>query len=122
MGTARKVMRFFNFIGGYLSFLKFLQQKSKPVDQILDTTSKLFYSNYFLLDNISWFAKTNLLSTVPLDKAEEFSIARVFNNNHAAEYATLGAKSWVVGIVFGLLYQFSTLSKRFYFQFLIYSV
>ena len=112
MATARKVMRFFNFLIGYVAFFKFLKSKKQNLDDIIDMTSKIGYSNYFLLDSFNWFAKLKIFTTTPLEKVDSVSFYGICNSNHAATYGTYASKSWLIGIVFGIIFQIRKLMKR----------
>eukprot|EP01080_Neovahlkampfia_damariscottae_P006433 gene6433-10441_t len=111
IATARKVMRFFNFLIGYIAFFKFLGSKKQNLDSIIDMTSKLGYSNYFLLDSFGWFAKLKIFTTTPLENVDSFSFYGIANSNHSVTYGTYAAKSWLIGIIFGLVFQIRKLMK-----------
>ena len=92
LSSTRKILRFFNFLIGFSNnlffnilagFIDFYKKNEKLLDDYIEVLSKICFSCYFLLDNISWFAKINVLS----DKTTPDGIlSRLFNNNLIENY------------------------------------
>lgn len=95
LATARKVMRFWKPLVGYMALIRFIQRivrltgrgsgtasslsltgsgtKEKPVQwiEILQLIEKVFVSNYFLFDHLNWASKIGLLSNEKLSNSGE---------------------------------------------------
>lgn len=98
IASARKVTRFFNFINGYISLVKFLAQKNPTWEGYVGVLSQLCYSQYFTYDSLSWFAKLKILSNEKPNGG--MSLSNYFNNSLAEDYAINSSKFWLFAIIF----------------------
>jgi len=125
LATARKVMRFWKPLTGYLALIRFIQrlirlsqgsgkEKQLKLIEVLQLIEKVFVANYFLLDHLNWAAKTGLLSNEKLTDGKSsdnslvpsgggYELKSLFNNGKAARYGQIGFTFWMYGVLAGVI-------------------
>ena len=124
LATARKVMRFWKPLTGYLALIRFIErlvrlsqgsgkEKQLKLIEVLQLIEKVFVANYFLLDHLNWAAKTGLLSNEKLTDGKSsdnslvpstgYELKSLFNNGKAARYGQIGFTFWMYGVLAGVI-------------------
>lgn len=134
VAAGRKVSRFYRFLPGYVSLVRFIQKcissASRPsmtldlVLEALDVAQKVSVANYFLLDTCSWGAKLGVLSSTRLTSGSTSGasgdalllggvVSHVFNNERLASYNYHANWQWFVSLVLVLATTMVSLVRDF---------
>jgi len=114
LATARKVMRFWKPLVGYLALIRFIQrlvrlshgngkEKELKLIELFQLIEKVFVSNYFLFDHLNWASKLGLLSNQQPVKENSYELTSLLNNSRGARYGTIGFTFWMYGALAGLI-------------------